>query len=212
MLAASLHTSSIPSALASFSPPQNDLQPANLSLSRAACVPAATHFFLPYLCRTDTSWAAIFLKGRPQPGLLATFTSAISPPKASNMPSQAGRSLARALGIKLRDSDPWKDNVTLGETVLSRPGNSFFEEHPTVPGFFMGLRPSRQQASDYTLSLFPFLSWISKYNLKWFLGDLVAGKVPFCNTKCPLCSLYLQASPLGPWLFRRAWPTPSSPT
>lgn len=94
------------------------------------------------------------------------------------MPSQAGRSLARALGIKLRDSDPWKDNVTLGETVLSRPGNSFFEEHPTVPGFFLGLRPSRKQASDYVLSLFPFLSWIAKYNLKWFLGDLVAGKVP----------------------------------
>jgi sodium-independent sulfate anion transporter 11 len=93
------------------------------------------------------------------------------------MPSRAGRSLARALGIKLRDTDPWKDDVTLGDTVFSRADNSFLEEHPTVPAFFMGLRPSRQQASNYLLSLFPFLSWITKYNLKWFLGDLVAGKI-----------------------------------
>src|SRR4051812_6096608 len=129
------------------------------------------------------------------------------------MPSEAGRSLARALGIKLQDADPWKDSVTLGETVLSRPGNSFFEEHPTVPAFFLGLRPSRRQALEYLSSLFPFLSWITHYNLKWFVGDLVAGK-----TRCRAppsvdrCSLSAQALPLGLWLFRRAWHTPSWPT
>ena len=92
------------------------------------------------------------------------------------MPSEAGRSLAKVLGIKLRDADPWKDNVILGES--SPPGNSFLEEHPTVPAFFQALRPTRGQVSAYILSLFPFLSWATHYNLKWFLGDLVAGKTP----------------------------------
>ncbi|KAJ1677395.1 hypothetical protein EV182_006268, partial [Spiromyces aspiralis] len=35
--------------------------------------------------------------------------------------------------------------------------------------------PSKQGVKEYILSLFPILSWIYRYNMTWFLGDLVAG-------------------------------------
>ena len=93
------------------------------------------------------------------------------------MSSRISRSLAKALGIKLQDPNPWEHDVTRGGGASSSGAGPFFvEEHPRVSEVFMGLRPSRQQVLEYLLSLFPFVSWISHYNLKWFLGDLVAGR------------------------------------
>ncbi|KAJ7752081.1 sulfate transporter family-domain-containing protein [Mycena metata] len=37
------------------------------------------------------------------------------------------------------------------------------------------IRDPRRPIRDYLLSLFPILSWISRYNLTWLTGDLIAG-------------------------------------
>ncbi|KAK3341151.1 sulfate transporter family-domain-containing protein [Lasiosphaeria hispida] len=92
------------------------------------------------------------------------------------MPSKTTPLLAKALGIKLLDEEPYQDEVSRGESILSsESGNTFVEQAPRVTEYFLGLHPSRRQATDYLLSLFPFLSWIGHYNLQWLLGDLVAG-------------------------------------
>lgn len=53
---------------------------------------------------------------------------------------------------------------------------SYFEEEPTVQAYFHSKFPQPvQQAKSYLVSLFPIATWIYRYNLQWFLGDLVAG-------------------------------------
>ncbi|KAK5663668.1 hypothetical protein OQA88_4099 [Cercophora sp. LCS_1] len=92
------------------------------------------------------------------------------------MPSRAGRLTAKVLGIKLQDAEPYRDEATFADPVLSgHNGEAFVEEPPTVADFLAGLRPSKSQAVEYIFSLFPFLSWIGHYNLQWLIGDLVAG-------------------------------------
>ncbi|TGJ85058.1 hypothetical protein E0Z10_g3694 [Xylaria hypoxylon] len=92
------------------------------------------------------------------------------------MPSsrRVGHGLAKALGIKLHESE--SNRVTRGESVFSnQTADSFFEEQPTVKEALASIVPSRRAILDYILSLFPFLSWIGFYNLQWLVGDLVAG-------------------------------------
>ncbi|KAK0657499.1 sulfate transporter family-domain-containing protein [Cercophora newfieldiana] len=83
--------------------------------------------------------------------------------------------IARILGIKLQDDDPYQDEVTRGESILSDHGDTFVEEPPRVMETLAKLRPTKRQMVDYFLSLFPFLSWIGHYNVQWLIGDLVAG-------------------------------------
>ncbi|KAI0164717.1 sulfate permease [Xylariaceae sp. FL1272] len=90
------------------------------------------------------------------------------------MPSQLGRGLAKALGIKL--AEPESGRVTRGESVFSNhTADSFIEDQPSVREVLHDLVPTKQDTVDYIWSLFPFLHWIGFYNLQWFLGDLVAG-------------------------------------
>ena len=86
--------------------------------------------------------------------------------------------VARLLGIKLQDDEPYQDEVTRGESILSEHDETFVEEPPRVIDALAKLRPTKQQAGEYLLSLFPFLSWIGHYNLQWLIGDLVAGELP----------------------------------
>lgn len=90
------------------------------------------------------------------------------------MPTKAGHTVAKALGIKLKDKDPYRELETPGASVLST--QTFVEEPPRVVDYFGDLVPSGHEIYDYLLSLFPFLSWIGYYNLQWLVGDLVAGK------------------------------------
>lgn len=95
------------------------------------------------------------------------------------MPSsrQIGHGLAKALGIKLDESET--ERVTRGESVFStHTADSFFEEPPTVKETLAKVVPSRKGVVNYILSLFPFLSWIGFYNVQWLIGDLVAGEFP----------------------------------
>jgi len=131
------------------------------------------------------------------------------------MTSRAGHLAAKALGLKLRPKDPYDTYPHLegpGESINS--ADTFIEEPPHVGEFFLGFIPTGQQVYKYLFSLFPFLSWIGRYNLQWLLGDLVAGKriwTPKKPDRLVFSQMLTlpQASPSVPLLFRREWPTPS---
>ncbi|KAK3903078.1 sulfate permease [Staphylotrichum tortipilum] len=92
------------------------------------------------------------------------------------MSQRAGRLVAKALGIKLQDNDPYQELDRPGASMMSdRTDHSFVEEPPKVLDHLNTLVPSGKETYDYLFSLFPFLSWIGHYNLQWLIGDLVAG-------------------------------------
>lgn len=99
---------------------------------------------------------------------------------ASTEPSRrakAGHLLANVLGIKLQYRDPLGSNsVTRGESTFSAgTANTYVEQEPTSVDWLLELTPDGHQIASYFYNLFPFLRWIGRYNLQWFLGDLVAG-------------------------------------
>ncbi|CZR70174.1 related to sulfate permease II [Phialocephala subalpina] len=51
----------------------------------------------------------------------------------------------------------------------------YVEEEPSIKQWFLGMRPTRSGASNYIRSIFPFTTWITRYNLTWLLGDGSAG-------------------------------------
>ncbi|KAK4042444.1 sulfate transporter family-domain-containing protein [Parachaetomium inaequale] len=92
------------------------------------------------------------------------------------MPPKAGHLVAKALGIKLQEHDPFKELDRPGASMMSdRTDHTFVEEPPLVLDYLNNLIPSGKELYEYLLSLFPFLSWIGHYNLQWLIGDLVAG-------------------------------------
>ncbi|KAE9964397.1 hypothetical protein EG328_010485 [Venturia inaequalis] len=55
-------------------------------------------------------------------------------------------------------------------------GISHYIEHdPTVREWFREATPNGKQVIHYFSSLFPFSRWIFSYNLRWLLGDIIAG-------------------------------------
>jgi len=94
--------------------------------------------------------------------------------------TKVGHFLAKILGIKLGERDhDIQEELSRGESVFSvQTANTYVEEPPTVQEFLKEYTPTRKATLAYLKSLFPFVYWIHHYNLQWFLGDLVAGKVP----------------------------------
>jgi sodium-independent sulfate anion transporter 11 len=93
--------------------------------------------------------------------------------------TKIGHGLAKVLGIKLQYRDPLgtSDHLTRGESTFSSgTADTYIEPEPTSAEWLYEHVPSRHDVLDYLISLFPFLSWIGRYNLQWFIGDLVAGK------------------------------------
>lgn len=86
--------------------------------------------------------------------------------------TKIGHGLAKVLGIKLESKTPFQDSATRGAT------KSFIEQPPTTAQYFQELTPNGAEVLGYIKSLFPFLSWIGKYNVQWLIGDLVAGTSP----------------------------------
>lgn len=127
------------------------------------------------------------------------------------MPSKASSAAAKALGIKLQDSDPYKEPDRPGASVSSeQSAHTFVESPPLVLDYLAGLLPSGTELYDYVVSLFPFLSWIGHYNLQWLIGDLVAGKeLSFRGYKNSGWLTARQASLSALSLFPKAWLTPS---
>lgn len=87
--------------------------------------------------------------------------------------AKVGHALAKVLGIRLDESH---NHVTRGESISSiQTADSFVEGPPTTSEWLNEQVPTRQEISEYTASLFPFLTWIRHYNLQWLAGDVVAG-------------------------------------
>lgn len=80
--------------------------------------------------------------------------------------------------------DQFYPHEEIPEVFESEP---FFEREPTVAEFFQQYRPTFQDAGRYLYRMFPFLSWIGKYNWTWFLGDLIAGE-SWWHSKSLQCS------------------------
>ncbi|KAL9085110.1 MAG: hypothetical protein Q9165_007754 [Trypethelium subeluteriae] len=99
---------------------------------------------------------------------------------AESSRAKVGHTLAKVLGIKLdyrnemgRDND---SRVTKGESVFSvESADDYVEQEPTVAEWFQEHFPSGRQMLQYCRSLFPFTTWIHRYNVQWLIGDLIAG-------------------------------------
>ncbi|KAJ5084836.1 hypothetical protein NUU61_009415 [Penicillium alfredii] len=95
--------------------------------------------------------------------------------------TKIGHSLAKGLGIKVAYRDPLgatAEPVTRGESAFSvgtADTYSYNEPEPTSGEWILEHTPSWRQIGIYFYNLFPFLRWITRYNLQWFYGDLVAG-------------------------------------
>lgn len=95
--------------------------------------------------------------------------------------SKAGHLLAKGLGIKVAYRDPLgatTDPVTRGESTFSvgtAETYSYNEPEPTSIDWICEVTPSFRQFINYFISLLPFLNWITRYNMQWLIGDLVAG-------------------------------------
>jgi sodium-independent sulfate anion transporter 11 len=89
---------------------------------------------------------------------------------------KTGHILAKALGIKLQYRKEIPDDLSRGESVFSiQTADTFVEDQPTSAEWVREALPSGHDIVHYFRSLFPFLSWIDRYNLQWLFGDLVAG-------------------------------------
>jgi solute carrier family 26 (sodium-independent sulfate anion transporter), member 11 len=92
---------------------------------------------------------------------------------------KVGRLLAKALGVKLDDPNTAYDSTTRGESVFStKTADTFVEEEPTSWEWLQETVPSWKDIWAYFRSLFPFTYWITRYNVQWLIGDLVAGRLP----------------------------------
>ncbi|KAG6033867.1 hypothetical protein E4U41_006776 [Claviceps citrina] len=76
--------------------------------------------------------------------------------------------LAKAVGY---DSDDRGDD----DVPSISNADLFIEHEPTVGEFLAEITPTIGGVARYIKRLFPFIDWIGKYNLTWFIGDLIAG-------------------------------------
>ncbi|KAF3768899.1 putative sulfate transporter [Cryphonectria parasitica EP155] len=87
--------------------------------------------------------------------------------------TKIGHGLAKLFNIKLQENEPYLDEVSREEP---ESGTAVFVEQPvTVSEYFHDISPTGKGVANYVKSLFPFLSWIGKYNFIWLAGDMVAG-------------------------------------
>lgn len=87
-----------------------------------------------------------------------------------------GHALAKPLGIKLYYRNELNDEIRRGESVFSTAtADAYVEEEPPNVEWIKEVAPSGHDLTEYAKSLFPFAHWITRYNLQWLIGDLVAG-------------------------------------
>lgn len=81
---------------------------------------------------------------------------------------------AKAIGYKVFGIDPPHPEEPIPEVAGV---DIYSEDDPTVTEWLVEMVPSLRDVGRYFYNLFPFLSWIGKYNLTWFTGDLIAGEL-----------------------------------
>ncbi|KAK0388873.1 hypothetical protein NLU13_5116 [Sarocladium strictum] len=93
---------------------------------------------------------------------------------ASSKPTIEER-LDRVFGIK--NTQPERDQAAYAASIPSSltTADVYIEEEPTVKEYLQEIAPSWNDVYNYVYRLFPFISWIGKYNLTWALGDTIAG-------------------------------------
>lgn len=79
--------------------------------------------------------------------------------------------LAKAVGYESDDRGRDDDVPSISNADL------FIEHEPTVGEFLAEITPTARGVARYVSRLFPFVHWIGKYNLIWFIGDLIAGEI-----------------------------------
>ncbi|KAL6712111.1 hypothetical protein ACN47E_003154 [Coniothyrium glycines] len=91
--------------------------------------------------------------------------------------TKIGHGLAKVLGIDLHyRNETGSERVTRGESVFTiDSADSYVEHEPTAREWLSDVIPTAREMGEYFLSLFPFIHWITRYNLQWLIGDLVAG-------------------------------------
>lgn len=102
--------------------------------------------------------------------------------------SKAGRGIAKVLGIpldqRLDDAQAHDEGFSNASTLTSR----FLEKEPTAGEYLRELVPTGSGIKSYFRELFPFLNWITRYNLTWLTGDLIAGWLVLSRCKnCAKC-------------------------
>lgn len=98
-------------------------------------------------------------------------------PTKPSISTRIGHGLAEVLRIKLnyRDSTG-KGDLTRGESVFSvSSADTYLEAEPTVAEWLRDLPPTGPGVLHYLIDLFPFVGWITRYNVQWLFGDLVSG-------------------------------------
>ncbi|KAL4877134.1 sulfate transporter family-domain-containing protein [Aspergillus karnatakaensis] len=95
----------------------------------------------------------------------------------SDLASKVGHGVAKVLRLKVPEKEQ-SDPVTRGESTFSvgtYETYSYVEPEPTAAEWIEELVPTWGQIGTYFYRLFPFLAWITRYNVQWLIGDLVAG-------------------------------------
>ena len=96
------------------------------------------------------------------------------------MATTIGHGLAKVLGIKLNYRNPaGTDGVTRGESAFSvSTADTYVEREPTPLEWLDHVTPGPRDIARWAYHLFPFTHWITRYNVQWLYGDLVAGTFP----------------------------------
>lgn len=95
----------------------------------------------------------------------------------ASLSTKIGHGLAKVLGIDLHyRNETGSERVLRGESVFSvDSADGYVEQEPTAREWLHEVIPNSQELLEYLYSLFPFVHWITRYNLQWLIGDLVAG-------------------------------------
>lgn len=90
--------------------------------------------------------------------------------------TKIGHVLAKGLGIKLYYRNELNDDIRRGESVFSTAtADAYVEDEPRNIEWFQEVIPNGRGLLQYARSLFPFAHWITRYNVQWLVGDIVAG-------------------------------------
>lgn len=81
-------------------------------------------------------------------------------------------------GTKLKVAKAFGIDASKPEEPIPPVANAdpYAEEDPTVLEWAKEHTPTGRDVGRYVYNLFPFISWIGKYNWTWFLGDFIAGE------------------------------------